>query len=566
MSTTYKLSNQKPELCWRAKLLQSMLSAFALTLLLVAQAGSVQAQDTRPNILLITADDMGYTDLASFGGEIRTPNLDSLALAGVRLNNFHVGPACSQTRTMLMSGTYTEVGGITGNAAATPLVDNVVALPQLMKDAGYRTYMAGKWHLGGAEDQHPAAEGFDLSYALNGGAGEHFYVGGNISNGQRYIENGVPVGFPEGAYSTELYTDKIISYLQSGQGDNEPFFAWYTPTAPHWPIQVPDDYLHLYDGAYDSGYDDLLRKRIQRADQMGILPPGFSLENYPWTGETWSSLSDEEKRVESRKMELYAAMMENFDYQVGRLITYLKDTGQYENTIIIFSSDNGADTSIRSFGPGGSDGSVIDNSYENLGRATSYFSVGTWGNVHSAPFKYQKGTQGEGGIRAPAFIHFGELDNKGGIDNRFITIMDMMPTFLEIAGSEHPAPNYNGRTILPTAGVSFADLIVGAEAITEHSSGDAPVWYSSALYKDQWKLTQPGQGSTETGWLLYDLKEDPSETTNLASQHPQVLTALVADWTRIGDKAGYTPAPPAAAGGARGGARGGAAGARGGAQ
>ena len=243
--------------------------------------------DSRPNILLIMADDMGYTDIGSYGGEIRTPNLDVLALSGVRLTNYHVGPACSQTRTMLMSGTYTEAGGISEDRArGRYLVDSVVALPQLMKDAGYRTYMSGKWHLGSEETQHPKAEGFDSSFVLVGGASEHLSFGRNLES-NRYMENGEFVDFPEGAYTTELYTDKMIGYLEANAGDEEPFFAWYTPTSPHWPIQVPDDYLHRYDGVYDTGYDDLLRKRVQRAGEMGCSARGF------FTGELsarWSAL------------------------------------------------------------------------------------------------------------------------------------------------------------------------------------------------------------------------------------------------------------------------------------
>ena len=451
---------------------------------LLAQADGASAP--RPNILLITADDMGYTDIGSFGGEIRTPNLDSLALDGVRLTNFHVGPACSQTRTMLISGTYTEVGGTVGRGRV--LRDEAVALPQQMQDAGYRTYMSGKWHLGVSATQNPKARGFDSSFVLTGGSSEHFHFGGNATNPERYMENGEFVKFPEGAYSTELYTDRMLGYLKQEESEAAPFFAWFSPTSPHWPIQVPESYMHLYDGSYDLGYEDLLRKRLQRAEQMGVFPEGYSMDNYPRTGQLWDSLSEEEQRYEARIMELYAAMVENFDFHVGRLISYLKQTGQYENTLIIFSSDNGSDPRE------GTDREGIDNSYENLGRPNSWAAIGGWADVHTAPYRHQKGTQSEGGIRAPAFIRYPALSNRGGVNNRFITIMDLMPTFIELAGGERPGTEYKGHEVLPIVGVSFADLVNGADDIEQYSSDSSVVWYSQALFRDEWKLVQTAAG------------------------------------------------------------------------
>jgi arylsulfatase A-like enzyme len=483
----------------------------------------------RPNILLIMADDMGYTDLSSFGGEIRTPNLDALALGGVRLTNYHVAQACSQTRTMLMSGTYTEVGAVADGPRNRHLSEDVVALPRLMNDAGYHTYMAGKWHVGSGEGRHPAARGFESSFALMGGAAEHFKVGPDREG--RYTENGVSVVLPEDFYSTEVYTDKMIEYLQANEGDGVPFFGWYTPTAPHWPMQVPEDYMHRYDGVYDTGYEDLLRRRVQRADEMGVLPPGYSMQNYTRTGQPWASLSAEDQRLEARKMELYAAMVENFDYHVGRLVRYLRDSGQYENTLIIFSSDNGADISVRQVGE------HIDNSLENLGRASSYVSIGAWGDVHSAPYRWNKGSQAEGGTRAPAFIHHPSLRNKGGVDNRFITALDIMPTFLELAGSAHPGTEYQGRDITPAQGKSFVSMFYD-EPVADHDAGSDAVWYGNALYRDEWKLSRVSVARGGDDWELYDLRSDPSETINLANAHRELRAELIAEWKRIGQEAG----------------------------
>jgi arylsulfatase len=482
---------------------------------------AVAQEDNRPNVLLIMADDMGYTDLGSFGSEIRTPNLDSLALGGVRLTNYHVGPACSQTRTMLLSGTYTELGAIpTGQGNNRVLAPNVVALPQLMKDAGYHTYMSGKWHVGDDAGDNPATRGFESSFALMSGSAKHF-----IDN-RPYLENGQLVGLPDNFYSTSYYTDKMIEYMQANEGDDVPFFAWYTPTSPHWPMQVPDDYLHRYDGLYDQGYDELVRRRVQRASEMGVLPQGVSLENYTRSAQ-WSDYTAEERHVEARKMELHAAMVENLDYHVGRLIRYLRESGQFDNTIIVFSSDNGADVSVRTIDE------EVDNSYENLGRPGSYVSTWSWGDSISAPYRWNKGTQFEGGLRVPAFIYHDSLVNRGGVNREFLTVMDLMPTFLEIAGSAHPGTEYEGHPVLPARGRSFLNSLRGShEAV--HDETSTGTWYSSALYRGDWKLVRgnPPRGNGE--WELYNLREDPSETTNLSMRHPEIRTDMLNEWARIG--------------------------------
>ena len=359
-----------------------------------------------------------------------------------------------------------------------------------------------------------------------GGAAIHF-----VDNQPgRYLENGQEVVLPEDFYSTDYYTDKIIEYLEANEGDGVPFFAWYTPTSPHWPMQVPDDYLHRYDGVYDGGYDELIEKRVQRADEMGVLPAGFTLDNYTRTAE-WLDYSEAEQRVEARKMELHAGMVENFDFHVGRLISYLRESGQFDDTIIVFSSDNGADVSIRNVDP------EIDNSYENLGRRGSYVAIASWGDALSAPFKWHKGSQTEGGIRVTAFVHHASLANKGGVNDELLTAMDIMPTFLELAGWAHPGTTYQGREVLPARGRSFVSLLHGDEA-TIHADNSAGGWYSSAFYRGEWKLgrVSPQRGSGE--WELYNLESDPSETTDVAARHPELFAELVAEWARIGKEAG----------------------------
>jgi arylsulfatase len=478
------------------------------------------------------ADDMGYTDLGSFGGEIRTPNLDALAFEGVRLTNFHAGPACAQTRAMFMSGTYTHaaLNSEGGTRAGGFLRDTVLAFPRLLREAGYHTYMAGKWHIGRTADQSPAAHGFESSVALMGGADVHFRAG--TSSRSIFMENGESIDLPDDYYSTQFFTDKMLAYLRANEGDGKPFFAWYTPTSPHWPLQVPDDYLDLYAGVYDAGYGTLIEERLARADELGVLPDGYSLQNYTRTGH-WSDLAEEERRLESRKMEIYAAMIEHLDDQVGRIVRYLKETGQFENTYIFFMSDNGGDVSVRQVGED------VDNSLENIGRASSYVALGPWGDVITAPFKWNKGRFNEGGIRVPAFAYHHSLANVGGTDDEFLTILDALPTFLELADAEHPGSDYQGSPVLAPRGKSFLGLLQG-NAMVVHGDDVAAGWFQSALYVNEWKLFRDTRrGSGEAEWELYNIAQDPSETVNLAGTGMPVLRELESDWTRIAEETGF---------------------------
>lgn len=502
--------------------------------LIVWQLGAAQGVDDRPNILLIMTDDMGYTDLGSFGSEIRTPHLDALALGGVRLTNFHAGPACESTRAMLMSGTYNRIAGVVDNSRNPGFLnDRIVTLPELLQDAGYHTYMAGKWHIGDTEEQSPAGHGFESSFALMMGSAGHF---DSLGPGEglpvaTYADNGKPATLPSDFYSTEYYADRILEYLEDNEGDGRPFFAWYTPTAPHWPLQVPDAYLDRYAGAYDTGYDDLLQKRFQRAGEMGVLPEEVSLAGYPRTGERWSEFDDERRRLESRRMEIYAAMLENFDYHVGRILTYLRDSGQFEDTYIFFISDNGGDVARRDQIPWVRD--YMDNSLENIGRRGSYVGLGAWGDATTAPYRGQKMTVYEGGIRVPAFAFHASLANQGSTNNEFLAIMDVMPTFLELANTSHPGETYEGREVAAVRGKSFLGLLRGDDAPV-HGVTEAIGWSSGALIKGGWKLIRERTDAAE--WGLYDLARDPSETTNLSETQPDVLADLLAEWDRFAEQ------------------------------
>lgn len=503
---------------------------------------------TSPNILFIVADDIGFTDLGAFGGEISTPNLDRLAHGGLRLNNLHAAPACRNTRLMLMSsaGTVAANQPYEGASRGGVLSLSYATIPELLQDAGYATYGAGKWDLGDVDGYTPADRGFDRSWMQLGGSSSYFaeYL---MSRDLGFEDDGRPVTLaelPDDFYVTEHYTDKMLEYLRSTE-EGTPWFAYMPYTAPHWPLQLPDDWLDRYAGRYDDGYDALRARRFEQASAAGVLPPGSNLDGFQPVAELWTDLSPDEQRRYARAQEIFAGMVEYFDMSVGRVISYLEESGQLENTVIVFSADHGASSGEHGVdtgrGPGGGGGptvpDTIDNSLENFGRPGSFIDHGRgFGEAATAPFKYQKGALDEGGLRASAFVHYPAAIEAGGVSNAFMTMMDFLPTFLEIAGAEHPGagPYRNGREINDIVGRSAWPYLTG-QAATIHSPTDAAGWAGGdggALIRGDYKIINrpPPGGMGSTPWRLYDLATDPGERQDIAAENTALTVELVAEW------------------------------------
>jgi arylsulfatase len=378
----------------------------------------------QPNILFIMADDLGYSDLGAFGGEIHTPNIDELTRAGRILTDYHTAPTCSPTRSQLISGTDHHLAGIGAMAELTPehlkgqpgyegyLNERSLSIAEVLKDNGYRTYISGKWHLGLTDATNAHAKGFDHSFTLLQGLDLHFKQAPSAyKRNATYTEDGkqVPISsLPDDFFSTNYFTDKLISYIESGKNSGKPFFAYAAYTAPHWPLQAPAEYRDRYRGVYDAGYDVIRDARIARQKQLGLIPANFkaaepiATQNAPQKYGKWNELSTEQKALEARRMEIYAGMVENLDANIGRVIQYLKRNNLYDNTLIFFVSDNGAEGFIR--GNYGAE-SGFDNSVNNVGTSSSYHYVGPrWAEVSAAPFHLWKDTAGEGATTAPAIV------------------------------------------------------------------------------------------------------------------------------------------------------------------
>ena len=537
-----------------------------------AQAQATQAQATQadrnpPNILLVVVDDMGFTDLGAFGGEIRTPNLDELANNGVRLTNFHAAPQCAPTRSMLMSGADNHkagMGSMFGPSAFANMPEGregyerylhprVATLPERLNDAGYHTYMSGKWHLGLDDQKKPSVRGFERTFALMNGNASHFELRG-FGPPTLIREDGEKLEkLPEGFYSTNTYTDKMIEFLGSNAGDGQPFFGYLALTSPHWPLQVPEAELDAYKGKYDHGYDEHRARRLERAQALGVVPTVDPALFHP-TGDRWADLSEAERRYSARTMELYAAMVENMDTNIGRLVSYLKSTGQFENTLIFFMSDNGAEADSEAANPNFASyvkkTNYFDNAYDNLGKPSSWaFIREGWAQASMAPFRLYKGFLTEGGARVASFVHHPELAASGAIDDQYLTVMDVMPTFLELADFEFDAGRVRGREVLPMDGKSFLPALQSSQRIHGPQEVIASELHGQrSLVRGDWKIVREqmtaniawiGEEPEHWGsWRLFNLADDPTEQHNLAATNPQLLAELTTLWDQWAEENG----------------------------
>jgi|TARA_B110000483_G_scaffold70401_2_gene87902 arylsulfatase A-like enzyme len=507
----------------------------------------------QPNFLIFTSDDMGYTDIGAFGGiNIPTPNLDRLAMEGVRLTNFHAASTCALTRSMLMSGNGNNEAGLGAQRIAPEyeglpgyeihISDRVATIPERLVEAGYHTYMAGKWHLGSeVSETLPGDRGFERSFALLGGGSDHFandkpnaFTAGYAEDGQ--LQNELPEDF----YSTTAYVDKMIGYIDSNIEDGSPFFGWFAPTAPHWPLQAHPDWKDKFVGVFDAGYEALCWERVASAFAAGVLAEGADLDFCPKVATPWAELSEEEKLIQIRVMEVYAGMVAHLDSEFGRLLAYLEGIGELDNTYIIYHNDNGPQggSTTQRLGVG------YNNSLENIGNPDSWTTYGAgWADAWSSPYRGLKGSQFEGGTRVAAFIHSPNADEQGEgrMSNSFLTVMDIMPTLMELGGV--PDNYSNHETVLPIRGKSFTSLINNQEQIIHGQDEYIALDFEgdSALTRGDWKIVRPVY---DDHFQLFNISTDPSETTDLRELEPAIYLDLLTAYEAHADNIGIIRRPP----------------------
>ena len=510
-----------------------------------------EVDSARPNILLIVADDLGYSDLGSYGGEIATPTLDRLAGEGVRFSGFHVLPTCSPTRAALMSGNDNHVAGMGVMAefiypaiAKLPgyvghLADQVATLPEILRGSGYHTYMAGKWHLGVDDDQSPYARGFEQTFTMMNGGGSHWADMRPLTMAEpmTYRRNGERIDeLPDDFYSTTDYTDALIAFIDSNRADGRPFFGYLSYTAPHDPLHAPADYIEKYRGKYDEGWDALAVRRLAGLKELGLVPAGLAEFPPNFMTTPWEELSMEDRRKYTRDMEVYAAMVDYMDMSIGRLFDYLRKIELYDNTLIVFISDNGANGAHARAYPGNLDGAYLatfDNTHENRGLENSFIDMGPgWAQAVSAPFRFFKSFTSQGGIKAPMIVKApGERSGAGQWNHSFIHVTDILPTFLEVAVATYP-DELDGRLLRTPIGRSIIPILEGAAgSIRGQDDGVGYELFEMKAYiRGDWKLLRLPEPFGSGEWALYNLAEDPGEIHDVSDDHPEVKASMIQAW------------------------------------
>ncbi|WP_052216026.1 arylsulfatase [Sphingomonas sp. ERG5] len=518
------------------------------------------APPQRPNIVLLLADDWGFSDVGSFGSEIRTPNIDMLAAKGVRFTNFHVAGSCSPTRAMLQTGVSNHRAGLGNMPETIPpahigkpgydtvLNDRVVTIAQLLHDANYRTYFTGKWHLGRTPAKLPHARGYDRAFALADAGADNFEdkpIHGLYDKAD-WTENGVPAALPKGYYSSTFVIDKAIAYIDGGRATGKPFLASINFLANHIPVQAPDAYLARYAQRYGDGWSATRAARRKRGIELGILPAA-PMATMAETRD-WDALPPAERSAQARTMAAYGAMAEAADHEIGRLIDHLKATGEYDNTVFVFLSDNGPEpTNPRSRWLNRLVlGAYYDFDPAHAGRRGTMTYLGaSWASAAAAPLNGYKFTAYEGGLRVPLIIAWpgNPAIRPGRIAGGFTYVTDLPPTLLALAGLAPQGSRYRGRAVEPMTGTNLMPVLAGQA----EPARDQPLGYelsgNAALFRGDYKLVRNLPPTGDGSWQLFNIMRDPGETRDLARTEPVRFQAMQADYRAFAARDQVLPMP-----------------------
>ncbi len=523
----------------RSFLKQAGLGAAALGM--AARAGAAPASGAPPNIVLIMVDDMGYSDLGCYGGEIDTPNLDRLAREGMRFSQFYNNAKCSPTRASLLTGLYSQQVGVSDGPV--PL-HNCVTIAEALRGAGYRTYMSGKWHLG----ETPVERGFERYYGLLDGCCNFFNPGGQRPGEPKpawksprkwYVDGEVRQPFtPEDPdfYTTDAFTDNALKYLDEAARGDAPFLLYLAYTAPHYPMQAPEADIAKYRGKYRIGWDELRKRRHERQKEMGLLDPRWALSPQDPALAAWDDIGnraawdfdtinewythgldfDDASNADlwDLKMAVYAAMVDRMDRNVGRVMDKLKAMGAEENTLVLFLSDNGGCAQVRNDTPDVPPGPV--NSYRTVDPP--------WANAQNTPFRRYKRWNYEGGISTPLIARWPARIEAGGITHQWGHVVDIMATCLDIAGQPYPT-EHEGHPVQPLVGKSLLPVFDG-NTREPHGTFCWQFGKHQAVRQGDWKLVSAGKAP----WELYNLAEDRTELNNRAGEMPERAAAMQQAW------------------------------------
>ncbi|HKZ66276.1 MAG TPA: arylsulfatase [Chitinophagaceae bacterium] len=534
----------------------------------------VVKKDNQPNIILILADDLGYSDLGCYGGEIQTPNLDYLAANGMRFTRFYNTSRCCPTRASLLTGLYNQQAGIgeMNTDRNEPgyrgyLTENSVTLAEVLKNAGYHTAMTGKWHVSNTieqpskeaqlkwlnhqashpwfspVEQYPVNRGFEKYYGNIFGVVD-FFDPFSLVNGVTPVEK-VPTGY----YHTDAINDTAVGYIKEFSKEDKPFFIYVAQTAPHWPLQALPEDIKKYENTYKAGWDAIREARYKRMVEKGLINPATTSLS-PRIDKELSWEKNPDKEWDARAMAVHAAMIDRMDQGIGRIIQTLRETGELENTIIVFLSDNGASPeNCMKYGPGyDRPGETRDGIKINYpvnkdilpGPQNTFASIGErWANVANTPYQYAKAQSYEGGVRTPMIAYWPNgIKSKGGFTDHLGHVMDFMPTFLEVAMAGYPK-TYNGHHIIPYSGISLLPAFEGKEKKVNNALYNEH--FNARYIRDgEWKLVSL---SNDTTWRLYKINQDETELNDLSAQYPDVVSRLSDQWRQWANTHQVFPKP-----------------------
>jgi arylsulfatase A-like enzyme len=538
-----------------------MISCFPIIPLLTVLGAILPARGAdpvpqRPNVLVVLLDDLGYSDLGCYGGEMSTPNIDALAKGGLRFTHMVNSARCCPTRASLLTGLHPAQAGIPNFSGQ--LSQNTATLAEVMKGAGYKTYAVGKWHVGNSPAASPVARGFDEFYGYTNGHSAGLWNPGNY---RRLPEDREPeLKYAPGKfYATDVFTDYTVEFIKQAGKEKKPWFVYLAHSAPHFPIQAPEASAQPFVETYRKGWDELRAKRFQRMKDIGLidsdawklsplslvpvakteaLSNGYGGKPNP----DWKSLDAPRREDLAHRMALYAAMIKHVDEGMGKIVKQLKESGSYDNTLILLLSDNGACYEWGPFGFDGPSGAGKNTLHEgeairSMGAPKDHLSYGSgWANLSNTPFRLYKHFTHEGGIISPFIVHWPKGIAKADRWVRDpVQIIDLMPTLVDAGSASYPEQR-DGKKVPPQEGVSLLPTFSGS-ALPERSLF---VQHEGAfmIRKGQWKLVKGKRFPTEAKWELYDIKADPCEMNDLAAKQPERVTALSREWEQWAERTG----------------------------
>ncbi len=527
---------QIPEIFSKSVLVGSIATGLAALTLAGCQTTQNQIPE-KPNIIIILADDMGYSDIGCYGGEIPTPNINRLGENGIRFTQFYNGARCCPTRASLLTGLYAHQAGVGSMVSPNDdrpgymgrLNESSITLAEALKPQGYQTFMSGKWHVTHYDyanpeptlhrETWPRQRGFDRFFGTLSGAGS-FFDPVSLMEDNEFIEPW------DDFYYTDAITGKAVQYIEEAD-QNKPFLLYLAHTAPHWPMHAREEHIDMFKGKYMMGWDELREQRYEKMLQMGLIDEKWPLSPRDESNQSWADA--ENKEWEDHRMAVYAAMMYSMDQGIGKVMETLEQKGELDNTLILFLSDNGACAEVINgtktrhgfFENGGTRSDILP------GGPETYAAYGqAWANAGNTPFRFYKKWTHEGGIATPFIAHWPAVIKKGQITDHMAHIIDIMPTLLDLAGGTYPE-TFNQKSITPAEGLSLTPLFTGD--LSSQQNHEILYWEHlghKAIRKGDWKLV----AEADQPWELYNMVDDRNELNDLAVQNPEKVKELETLW------------------------------------